>query len=132
MEPPDAGPTFTGHVTVDGVTTTYDDAPLESFFSDDAFVPDDGTLVDPGGTHHVGVLADDACLQVGLGADKHVVVHDGSMQERAAFDYDVASEDGEFSELDAGLDLGVVTDEEWAAQHRVGMDVGALGDPHTR
>jgi hypothetical protein len=38
VEPPDAGPTFTGHVTVDGVTTTYDDAPLESFFSDDAFV----------------------------------------------------------------------------------------------
>lgn len=38
VEPPDAGATFTGHVTVDGVTTRYDDAPLESFFTDEAFV----------------------------------------------------------------------------------------------
>lgn len=38
VEPPDAGPTFTGRVTVDGITTRYHDAPLESFFSDDAFV----------------------------------------------------------------------------------------------
>jgi hypothetical protein len=38
VEPPDAGPTFTGHMTVDGVTTSYDDAPLDAFFTDDAFV----------------------------------------------------------------------------------------------
>jgi hypothetical protein len=38
VEPPDQGPTFTGHVTVDGVTTSYDDAPLEAFFTDEAFV----------------------------------------------------------------------------------------------
>lgn len=38
VEPPDAGPTFTGHVTVDGVTTSYDNAPLNAFLTDDAFV----------------------------------------------------------------------------------------------
>ncbi len=38
VEPPDLGPTFSGHVTVDGVTTSYDDAPLDSFFTDEAFV----------------------------------------------------------------------------------------------
>jgi len=38
VEPPDAGPTFTGHVTTGGVTMRYDDAPLEAFFSDDLFV----------------------------------------------------------------------------------------------
>ena len=38
VEPPDAAPTFTGHVTVDGVSTSYNDAPLDSFLSDDALV----------------------------------------------------------------------------------------------
>ena len=38
VEPPDAAPTFTGLVSVDGVTTSYEDAPLDSFLSDDAFV----------------------------------------------------------------------------------------------
>ncbi len=38
VEPPDAAPTFTGRVTVDGVRTSYNDAPLDAFLSDDAFV----------------------------------------------------------------------------------------------
>jgi len=38
VEPPDAAPTFTGRVTVDGVRTSYDDASLDAFLSDDAFV----------------------------------------------------------------------------------------------
>ncbi len=38
IEPPTAAPTFTGQVSVDGVTTSYDDAPLEAFFTDEAFV----------------------------------------------------------------------------------------------
>ena len=38
VEPPNAGPTFTGHVTVDGVTTSYNAAPLDAFFTDDALV----------------------------------------------------------------------------------------------
>lgn len=37
VEPPDAEPTFTGRVTVDGVTTRYDEAPLSSFFSEEMF-----------------------------------------------------------------------------------------------
>lgn len=38
VEPPGEVGTFTGHTTVDGVTTTYDDAPLTEVLPDDAFV----------------------------------------------------------------------------------------------
>jgi hypothetical protein len=38
VEPPDGTSSFTGHVTVDGVTTTYDGVPYKSFLSDDQFV----------------------------------------------------------------------------------------------
>ncbi len=38
VEPPDAEGTFTGHATADGVTTTYDEAPLSEVLPDDAFV----------------------------------------------------------------------------------------------
>ena len=38
VEPPDAAPTFTGRVTVDGVRTSYNHAPLDAFMTDDAFV----------------------------------------------------------------------------------------------
>ncbi|WP_344303214.1 hypothetical protein [Nocardioides bigeumensis] len=38
VEPPDAAPTFTGQVTIDGTTTTYVDALFDTFFTDDAFV----------------------------------------------------------------------------------------------
>ena len=37
VEPP-GGLDFTGHTTVDGVTTTYHDAPLSQVLPDDAFV----------------------------------------------------------------------------------------------
>ncbi len=37
VEPYDGPATFTGHVTIDGVTTRYVDAPLESFFTFEAF-----------------------------------------------------------------------------------------------
>jgi len=37
VEPYAAPPTFSGHVTVDGVTTTYLDAPLDAFFDDAHF-----------------------------------------------------------------------------------------------
>jgi hypothetical protein len=38
VEPPGEAGTFTGHTTVDGVTTKYDDAPLTQVLPDDAFV----------------------------------------------------------------------------------------------
>ena len=38
VEPPGAEPTFTGHVTVDGATTRYDDALLTSFFSEELLI----------------------------------------------------------------------------------------------
>jgi len=38
VEPPGEVGTFTGHTTVDGVTTAYDDASLSLVLSDDAFV----------------------------------------------------------------------------------------------
>lgn len=38
VEPSDAPPTFTGHVTIDGVTTVYEDAPLDTFLTDERFV----------------------------------------------------------------------------------------------
>jgi hypothetical protein len=38
VEPPGEVGTFTGHTTVDGVTTRYDDAPLSQVLPDDAFV----------------------------------------------------------------------------------------------
>lgn len=37
VEPPGELGTFTGHVTVDGDTTWYDDAPLDAFITDDKF-----------------------------------------------------------------------------------------------
>jgi len=37
VEPFDGPATFTGHVTIDGVTTRYVDAPLESFFTFESF-----------------------------------------------------------------------------------------------
>ena len=37
VEPYDGPATFTGHVTIDGVTTRYVDAPLESFFTFESF-----------------------------------------------------------------------------------------------
>jgi hypothetical protein len=38
VEPPGELGTFTGHVTVEGVTTWYDDAPLDAFITDEKFV----------------------------------------------------------------------------------------------
>jgi hypothetical protein len=38
VEPYDAPPTFSGHVTVEGVTTTYLNAPLDAFLDDDRFL----------------------------------------------------------------------------------------------
>ena len=37
VEPPDAPATFTGHATVDGVTTRYVDAPIDRFFTFEVF-----------------------------------------------------------------------------------------------
>jgi len=38
VEPPGEVGTFTGHTTVDGVTTRYTDAPLTEVLPDEAFV----------------------------------------------------------------------------------------------
>ena len=38
VEPPGGPSSFTGHVTADGVTTTYDGVPHQEFLDDDAFV----------------------------------------------------------------------------------------------
>jgi hypothetical protein len=37
VKPPDAPATFTGHATIDGVTSRYVDAPLDSFFHFEVF-----------------------------------------------------------------------------------------------
>jgi hypothetical protein len=37
VEPYDAPPTFSGHVTVEGVTTTYRNAPLDAIIDDASF-----------------------------------------------------------------------------------------------
>src|SRR5690606_6360792 len=96
---------------------------------DDAFLADDGALFDPGARHDVGVLADDAAAQVGAGADVDVVVHHGAVQERLGADHRVAAQHGVLAQFGAGLDLGVVADVERALEHRLRVDLGALGHP---
>ena len=70
--------------------------------------------------------------QVGLRADEDVVVDDRAVQERAGLHDDVAAEHRELAQLGAGLDLGVVADVQRPTQDRVGVHVGALGDPDAR
>src|SRR5215469_5216669 len=99
---------------------------------DHALVPDDRALLDPGLAHHVGVLADHATAERGAAAYVHVVMHDGPVQERAFLDDDVAADDGELPQLRPGLDLGVVADAERPRQHRLRIDLRAVGDPDAR
>src|ERR1019366_3832095 len=76
---------------------------------DHALVPDDGGLLDPGRAHHVGVLADHAAAQGDTLADVDVVMHHGTVQERAFLDHHVAADHSELTQLRAGLDLRVVS-----------------------
>src|SRR4029450_13216962 len=60
-----------------------DPAGDERLLLDQALGADDRALIEPGGPHHVRVLAYDAAAQVGLRTDVDVVVHDRAGQERA-------------------------------------------------
>ena len=96
---------------------------------DDALVPDDRALLDPGQPHDVGVLPDHAAAQGDALADVDVVVHHRAVHEGALLDHHVAADHGVLAQVRARLDLGVVPDAQRAGEDRVRVDLGALGDP---
>ena len=102
----------------------------EGLLLDQALVADDRALLDPGGPHDVGVLADHAATQAHLRPDEHVAVHHGPLHDRPAHDHDVVAEHRQRLDAGARLDLGVRPDHQRALQDRVGVDLGTLADPH--
>ncbi len=105
--------------------------PDDRLLADQALVPDHRPVLDPRGPHHIGVLPDHAAAQIALRPDVHVVVHHRLVQERAPLDDHVAAQHRVLADLDAGFDLGVVPDVQRAAEHRLGVHLGTLGDPDT-
>ena len=97
---------------------------------DHALVADHRAFLDPGGRHHVGVLADDAAAQGDPLPDVDVVVHHRPVQERAFLDHHVAAQHGELAQFGARLHLGVVADADRPGQHRLRVHLGALGHPY--
>src|SRR5690606_35629722 len=96
---------------------------------DDALVADDRVLLYAGAAHDVGGLADHAAAQVGAGAQVDVVVHDRAVQEGALAHHRVVAEHRVLAQLGAGLDLGVLADEQRPLEHRVRLDRGGAGHP---
>ena len=118
---------------LDGLERVDPNIPLNNrFLADEAFVPDDCAVLDPRGTHDVGVLADDTPAKIALLPDVHVVVHDGLVQKGPALDDDVGPDDGVLPDFGAGLDLRVVADVQRATENGIGVHLRTLGHPHAR
>ena len=87
-----------------------------------------------GAVLHLGVVAEldpaadaGALADVGEGADGHVGLHDGRLED--ARPDDRALPDARVEDLAAGPDVGVTPDGGLAAQHDAGLDGHVLGDP---
>ncbi len=116
---------------LDGLERVHLDLGSEvGVLADEALVADDHALVGAGPLAEVARPADHRSPQPHGLAEVGVVVHHGALELGLAADPDVGAQHRVLPDPGAGLDAAVVADDGRAVDDGLGVDLGALAQPH--